>query len=192
MIHKRFAVDVERGRDYAPRLGAMAEHPPAGHVRLTAGFGFSFQREIDVFGAVAIGTSLGMGILLTVMATRMQRLSYVVPGLAGVAFLLCLLLVVRFVVSRGTSLDVCAEGDRLRVFRCLFGRRTALLDVPSDAVVAVEVRKVDGDTTAITLGGPRHELLGEVYRLRLLDPESLGPYLAEMTAIVARYASAAG
>jgi hypothetical protein len=63
--------------------------------------------------------------------------------------------------------------------------------VDSDSVVNVMVLgEEDKRRARVVLGGPRHELIAELYELRALDPDRLAPFLAEMVSLVARHASA--
>ena len=59
----------------------------------------------------------------------------------------------------------------------------------SGQIVAVLVLQPEGEAARVVLGGPRHAVLGEVFRARHLDPVRLAPWMAEMIALAARRAS---
>ncbi len=187
MILRRFPVGAGGlGDGERARLEELAARPPAGDLHLISGLGFALRREADVFSAVAFGMSTGLGMLAAVLSARGEPGSVVLPGLAGLMFVASLMLAARVVLSRVTRLHVRADRGRLCVSRTVFGRARRLLEVPTDDIVTVEVRKTEEEHVIVSLRGPRHERLGEILRLGLLDPESLGPYVAELTALVAR------
>ena len=113
-------------------------------------------------------------------------------GLSLLFFGLGVWLLWRVVRNALARTEFLAEGASL-VLCSRLGRR-ALSTVRYDASQIVEVRVITDDETTtarVVLGGPRHAVLGEVFAVRPLDPDRLGPWMAEMVALVARRASLA-
>jgi hypothetical protein len=184
----RFAVDVVRdGESLDAELERLERHRPSGASSRVRPFGFSYRREPDVFAAVGIGAALGMGILLVEFSLTVAYYSVVARVVSALSFLTAAWLVARFVRNFGARTIVAAESGELVVRDTVFGHERLARRFPASTVIDVRVVKDDG-TSRVVLGGPRHEILGEVYRLKTLDPETLAEWFARMTAIVARRA----
>lgn len=186
----RFPVDmsVDEGAIDA-RVERLLDVLPTGSAARLSPFGFSFRREVDAFSAIAVGPMLGTGILVVEYSRKVAFLSYMGLILAAVFFSLALYLAGRFLKNHLARVEVVAEGPEI-VRRSWLGRR--LVEerrFDASQVVVVQVLQPPGEPQRVVLGGPRHALLGEVFRVRLLDPERLGPWMAEMVALVARRAS---
>ena len=186
----RFAVDLRDDPEALDgRLSRLLRLLPTGTAARVEPFGFVFRREPDAFSAIAAGPMLGTAILLAEYTRRSPFLSRV--GLVlSLGFLSAgLWLLWRFVRNAFTRFEVRAEGHEV-VLRSLLGRfdaGTARHD--SEQITAVVVVQAEGQTPRVMLGGPRHSLLGEVFRARHLDPERLAAWIAEGTALVACRAS---
>lgn len=186
----RFPVGLEPGAASGEQLDALLARRPSGTVTRVGAFGFAYGREPDVFAAVATGAALGTGILLTEFTVYAPHFTIVGRVLAVLAFLTALLLFARFLRNAWTRVEIDAKDGALVQRTTLLGRTRAEARVDAEAIVAVLVLAAEGQPRRVVLAGPRHEQLGDVYRLRALDPESLAPWLAELTALVAARASA--
>jgi hypothetical protein len=190
-VRHRFAVDIERDEEaLRTRLSKLSPLRPSGSVRLVAPFGFAYRREPDVFAAVATGASLGMGLLLSEISARAPAFTYVGRTLSVVFLLAGAALLSRFVANALGTFEVTAQGSDLVERSTLAGRTLRLRRFAASTIVSVLVVARDGDNLGVVLGGPRHEVLAELYRLKTLDPDALAAWLAEMIAVVARRASA--
>lgn len=188
--HHRFPVDL---RDEPDELKARLERHirmlPTGNAERTEPFGFVFHREPDAFSAIAAGPMLGTALLLAEYTRRSPFLSRV-GLLLSLAFLSAgLWFLWRFVRNAMTRFEVLAEGHEV-VIRTSLGRffsRASRHD--AEGITAVVVVQPEGEPNRVMLGGPRHTLVAEVFRVRRLDPDRLAPWMAESTALVARRAS---
>lgn len=184
----RFPVDVTRdASSLDAEIARVALHRPSGASYALPPFGFAYRREPDVFAGVGIGAALGMCLLLIEFAWSVPYFTIVARVLAAVFFVLTLALAGRFLVNFGARLEVVAAPGELVIRRTLFGRTRKERRFPVAQIIEIRVAKGDG-TPRVVLAGPRHEVLGELYRLQLLDPEALAGWMAEMCAIVARRA----
>ena len=181
----RFPVDVARaGEALDDELARVSGTRPSGASYKLAPFGFAYRREPDVFAAVGIGASLGMTILLVEFAWSVTYFTIVARVLAFSFFCVAASLATRFLVNYGTRVELTSAPGELVVKRTLFGRTLRERRFPTSQIIEIRVDRSDG--TRVVLAGPRHEILGEIYRLRTLDPEPLASWMAEMCAIVAR------
>ena len=187
----RFPVDVVRDAEpLDAELARLERHRPSGASSLVSPFGFSYRREPDVFAAVGIGAAFGMGILLIEFSLTVAYYSVVARVIAGASFVTAAWLIARFVRNFGARTVISADGDELVVRHTVFGRELGVRRFSAGTVIDVRVVKDQG-ASRVVLGGPRHEVLGEVYRLRALDPETLAEWFARMTVVVARRAGVA-
>lgn len=190
VVH-RAAVEVERdpGRLDAA-LDELARHRPAGYVARAAPFGFVFRPEPEMFYFVAIGASLGMGIMLAEFAHRLRPIALPLWGGALLFWALCAAAVVLFLRSLLARTEVVAEAGALEVRARLGPRVVRRRRYPADQVIAVLVVRPAGGAARVLLAGPRHHVLAELYRAKVLDPDAFPRWYAEMVALVARRASA--
>ena len=187
-IAHRVNVDVENdAAGLVLRLKSLATRAPSGGVDVVHPFGFAYRREPDVFAAIGIGTALGFGLLLLVYTIHAPT---TIIGRAGSAtsFLVALLLVARFLRNHVARWEVVVDGDVVESRMRIGSRIKRTLRTPADEIVSVLVLRDDG-VPRIALGGPRHRIVAELFELNALDPETLGPYLADLVATVAKRAS---
>ncbi len=189
IVH-RAPVEVERDPERLEgALDELARRQPSGYVARAAPFGFVFRPEPEMFYFVAIGSSLGMGIMLAEFAQRLPPVSLAFWACAWLFWGLCAAALGLFVRSLLTCTEIVAEGDALEVRNRLGRRVTRRRRYPADEVVAVLVVRPPDGPERVVLAGPRHRVLAEIYRAKLLDPASFPRWYAEMIALVARRAS---
>jgi hypothetical protein len=190
-VAARFAVDVNWD---APELQRRLEHAllflPSGSVVTAPPFGFSFRREPDAFAAIATGMAFGMGIMLAEFSWRIPYFSYVGVVLSATFFATSAYLLGRFLRNALQSVEVVAERDEVVLRVCLARRPWRTVRVHADRIVNVVVLHGNGPPRVV-LGGPRHQLLDEIYATRSLDPDTLAVWMAEAVSLVARHASLA-
>jgi hypothetical protein len=164
---------------------------PTGTATRAEPFGLVFRREPDAFSAIAAGPMLGTALLLAEYTRKTPFLSRIGVALALGFLGLGLWFLWRFVRNALARFEVVAEGHEV-VLRTSMGR-FVVEEARHDAegITAVVVLQPEGEAPRVMLGGPRHALLGEVFRVRALDPERLAPWMAEGTALVACRASLA-
>lgn len=190
VVH-RASVEVERDpAKLEGELDELSRHQPSGYVTRAAPFGFVFRPEPEMFYVVAIGSSLGMGIMLAEFAHRLPPVSTPLWALALSFWALCAFVITLFVRSLLTRTEFVAEDGVLEVRHRLGRRVTRRRRYPADEVVAVLVVRPEKGPERILLAGPRHRVLAELYRAKVLDPASFPRWYAEMIALVARHASA--
>jgi hypothetical protein len=191
LVVHRASVDVERDPErLAVEFAELSQRQPTGYVTPALPFGFVFRPEPEMFYLVAIGSSLGMGIMLAEFAHRLPPLALPLWALAALFWALCASAIALFVRSLLARTEIVAEGGVLEVRRRLGRRVTRRYRYPADQIVAVlVVRPADGPERVL-LAGPRHQVLAELYRAKLLDPASFPKWYAEMVAFVARHATA--
>lgn len=188
----RFAVDLRsEPAELEARLDRLLSLQPTGQCDRTTPFGFSFRREPDAFSAIAAGPALGTALLLAEYSRHARYTSYVARSLSVVCFVTGVWLLWRVIRNALSRVEFVAEGDEV-VHRTRLGRRaTETRRYDASQIIEVRVVRDEGTTARVLLGGPRHSVLGEVFTVRTLDPERLGPWMAEMVALVARRASLA-
>jgi hypothetical protein len=191
VVLHRAAVEVER---YPERLDGeldrLSRNQPSGYVARAAPFGFVFRPEPEMFYFVAIGSSLGMGIMLAEFAHRLPPVAALLWVGAGLFWALCAAAIGLFVRGLLARTEIVAEGGALEV-RTRLGRHLLRRHrYPADQVVAVLVVRPEGGPERVLLAGPRHRVLAELYRAKVLDPATFPRWYAEMIALVARRASA--
>ncbi len=188
----RFPVDLDADpAALDERIDRMLRVLPTGSADRADLFGFSFRREPDALSAIAVGPMLGTAILLAEYSRRLPFLSLVGPGLSTIFFGIALWLAWRFIRNALARVEILADGDELVVRSRLGQRTTETRRFDARQIVAVLVVQAEGEAPRVLLGGPRHAVVGEVFRTRHLDPERLAPWMAEMIALVARRASLA-
>jgi hypothetical protein len=191
LVVHRASVEVERDpRRLESELDELAQRQPSGYVARAEPFGFVYRPEPEMFYFVAIGSSLGMGIMLAEFAHRLPPLAVALWGLALAFWALCASAITLFVRSLLTRTEIVAEGGALEVRHRLGRRVTRRRRYPADEVVAVLVVRPENGPERVLLAGPRHRVLAELYRAKVLDPASFPRWYAEMVALVARHASA--
>ncbi|MCS6899284.1 MAG: hypothetical protein RMJ98_06245 [Myxococcales bacterium] len=188
----RFPVDL---RDDPEALEAHLERHlrllPTGSARRVFPFGIAFRREPDAFSAIAAGPMLGTALLLAEYTRRTPFFSRVGLTLSLLFLALSCWFLWRFFHNALARFEVLAEGHEV-VLRSRVGRfvtETSRHD--AEGITAVVVIQPEGETPRVMLGGPRHALVGEVFRARPLDPDRLAAWMAEGAALVARWASLA-
>jgi len=191
-FRSRFPVDL---RDDPGALDARLDRHlrmlPTGTADRIEPFGIVFRREPDAFSAIAAGPMIGTALLLAEYTRSSPFLSRVgvvlVVGFLGLgAWFLW-----RFIRNAVARFEILAEGHEV-VVRSSVGRFVvASVRHDSEQITGVVVVEEEGDVPRVMLGGPRHALVGEVFRSRRLDPERLPAWMAEVTALVARRASLA-
>jgi hypothetical protein len=192
-VRRRINVDVEHDAESLGRqLHALRERKPSGSVVLLDPFGFAFAREPAIFHFVATGFSLGMGIMLVEFSGRIGRAAVILQSMAGVFFVLAVALMGYFLQQLFLRTEVMAQGDEVVHRVTLAGRTLRATRYRSDDVVAVVVHGDGEGPLRISLAGPRHAKLGEVYVTHALDPDSTALWIAELVAVVARRASVRG
>lgn len=186
----RFTVDLSTDPGELDRqLEHLLLFLPSGAVTRLAPFGFSFRREPDAFAVIAIGTTLGMSILTAEFSLNVPYFSHVGVTLSALFFLTSLALCWRVVRNRLHRLEFAADGTALLLREMLGQRLVRSQRFEAEQIVEVLVLVKEGEEPQVVLGGPRHTILGEIFRPRTLDPERLAPWMAEMVALVARRAS---
>jgi hypothetical protein len=189
-VRTRFPVDLSTDPGELDRqLEHLLLFLPSGLVTRLEPFGFSFRREPDAFAVIAIGTSLGMGILLAEFSSQVRYFSYVGVSLSVFFFLAAVALSWRVLRNRLHRLEFAADGATLVRREMLGSRQVRAERFEAEQIIEVLVLVPEGEEPRVVLGGPRHATLGEIFRPRALDPERLAPWMAEMIALVARRAS---
>lgn len=190
VVH-RAPVEVERDpARLEGELDRLASSQPSGYVARAAPFGFVFRPEPEMFYFVAIGSSLGMGIMLAEFAHRLPPVALPLWVGAGLFWALCAAAIGLFVRGLLARTEIVAENGALEV-RTRLGRRVLRRRrYPADQVVAVLVVRPEDGPERVLLAGPRHRVLAELYRAKVLDPAAFPRWYAEMVALVARHASA--
>ncbi len=187
---KKFPVDVEPApAALREALDRVRQLRPCGSITLVAPFGFRFRRDPDAFAFVATGTLLGMSLMLLEFAARVPRIALAVLPLSGVFGLAAVISLLLFLSNQLLSFEIRAADATLVVERRLAGFVFSRRVTPVESIVGIWVLE-DLGSPRVVVAGPRHQLLGELFRARRLDPESLAPWIAEMVAFVARFASA--
>ena len=182
----RFPVEIEREASAVEaELARVSVARPSGASYALRPFGFAYRREPDVFAAVGIGAALGMTLLLVEFAWTVVYFTVVARVLAAFFFFVAVSLATRFLANYGARIEITSLAGELVVKQTIFGRTRRERRYPTSQIVEVRVERGDGNARVV-LAGPRHEVLGELYRLRALDPEALASWMAEMCAIVAR------
>ncbi|HEU4404001.1 MAG TPA: hypothetical protein VFS43_01710 [Polyangiaceae bacterium] len=191
LVVHRAPVEVERDpAKLESELDELSQRQPAGYVVRAAPFGFVFRPEPEMFYFVAIGSSLGMGIMLAEFAHRLPPISAALWALALAFWALCAAVLGLFVRSVLTRTEIVAEGGVIEVRNRLGRRVTRRRRYPANEVVAVLVVRPENGPERVLLAGPRHRVLAELYRAKVLDPASFPRWYADMVALVARHASA--
>ncbi|MCU0681520.1 MAG: hypothetical protein MUF34_04545 [Polyangiaceae bacterium] len=191
VVLHRAAVEVERDPERLDgELDRLSRNQPSGYVARAAPFGFVFRPEPEMFYFVAIGSSLGMGIMLAEFAHRLPPVAALLWVGAGLFWAFCAAAIGLFVRGLLARTEIVAEGGALEV-RTRLGRHLLRRHrYPADQVVAVLVVRPEGGPERVLLAGPRHRVLAELYRAKVLDPATFPRWYAEMIALVARRASA--
>lgn len=189
-IQQRFAVDLSAdASDLDARLERLLLLLPTGSAGKLTPFGFWFRREPDAFSAIAAGPVLGTALLLAEYSRRVPFLSYVGLGLSALFLSLAGWLLWRFARNALARFEVEASGSDLVLRERLGRREVSVLRHDTAQIVSVLVMQGEGEAARVVLGGPRHAVVGEVFRARHLDPERLAPWMAEMIALAAQRAS---
>lgn len=191
VVLHRAAVEVERDPERLDgELDRLARNQPSGYVARAAPFGFVFRPEPEMFYFVAIGSSLGMGIMLAEFAHRLPPVAALLWVGAGLFWALCVAALGLFVRGLLARTEIVAEGGALEVRTRLGRHLVRRRRYPADQVVAVLVVRPEGGPERVLLAGPRHRVIAELYRAKVLDPATFPRWYAEMIALVARHASA--
>ena len=189
-VKHRFPVDMTGDEvELERRMATLLRVLPSGSAWRSGAFGFTFRREPDVFAAISTGASLGMAILLAESTWRARYVSYVVASLSALFFVTAAVQITRFASNALRRVEVSAAGGEIIQSITSAWRVKQAMRVHADKVVAVLVVQDEGRPARVVLGGPRHAVLAEVYRTRMLDPDRMAPWMAEMVALVARRAS---
>lgn len=188
-ILHRVVVDVEH--DVAGLEESLEAHQklcPSGYGGRLPPFGFSFRREPAVFHFVATGTSLGTGIMLAELSTRIRAFGPLVLGLSATFFCLAVFSFLTFLRNMATRLEIVADGETVTIRRR--GLVRTLTDrLAADQIVGVIVAKDENGKRSVVIAGPRHTALLDVHEAKLLDPDSLPMWIADGIGLVARRAT---
>lgn len=187
---ERFAVDASSDpARLEQRLAELVALVPSGHAERLAGFGFVLKREPDAFAGIGTGTTLGMGLMLAELSSRMVRVAPLLQVVAASCFALAGFLFSRFLHSALGGLEVEASGALVLVRRRFGSRVLSERAYHADDIVAVQVLRDGGGPGRVELCGPRHARIAVIFETRQLDPEAFATWLGESLSLVARRAS---